>query len=258
MYPLTSNTRGKDKKKTNKPGILRNIRFAPGPFGKPRTAVKFLGKKNSYIQLPNDGGLDAKNAITILAWVKPEGRSGPIVNYHPNAWSVLIWIERGRSVLVRYTRRNNRKPFITLRAMLKPRKWNNVGTSYDRSTGKVSLFVNERLVKQATSRERPALSTQYPVRMGARMGRQIRFRRPYFKGLVSCLQFYNVALKLKQVRAKYDECFRKRRKFVYVACFSCVSFWFYQNCYSRLFGKLSKLQRRLQCFFVSCCVHGRG
>ena len=208
VYPLSRETKGKDRTKTNRPGELKNIGFARGPFGKPGTAIKFKGRANSFILFPNKkGGLDTKNAITILAWVKPKGATGPIFNYHPNAWGVHLWIIRGRGLFVRYTRRKDRKSSPHLVSYkIKRNRWNYIGTTYDRRTGIASLFINRRPVVRRFVGKFP-LSTQFPVRMGTRQN-----DKRFFKGSISCLQVFNVALRSNQILAQRNECLKKRRK----------------------------------------------
>ena len=65
------------------------------------------------------------------------------------------------------------------------------------------LFVNGRF----TARKfigRIRLATNYPVRMGARIG-----DRRYFRGRISCMQVYNGALSRSQVISKKRKCFRR-------------------------------------------------
>lgn len=84
VFPLNQATRGKDLRKLNPSARTRNVKYAPGPYGRTGGSTRFLGRGNSYIQFPNRGGLDTRRSITILAWIYPEGRPGPIFNFHPN------------------------------------------------------------------------------------------------------------------------------------------------------------------------------
>ena len=83
LFPLNALTKARDICfSRNLPGIMTNVRPAPGPDGRRGTSYEFLGRKKSFIYFPNNGKLDAKNSITILAWVNSQAR-GPIFHFHP-------------------------------------------------------------------------------------------------------------------------------------------------------------------------------
>ena len=82
IFALNRKTRGRDVSITRNPsGKPQNVQYVTGPDGVPGSAVYFLGKPNSYIHFPNRGRLDTKDAITLIAWIKMTGRSGPIFHY---------------------------------------------------------------------------------------------------------------------------------------------------------------------------------
>lgn len=208
VYPLNRGTKGRDISfGGNPPGyISRNVRPAPGPDGTPGGSYRFYGRPNSYIQFPNRGRIDTRKSITLLAWINHEGRAGPIFNYKPTGWGVHLWMIRPNTLFVRFTRRRSlrfTKPLVS--RTVQPRRWQYVGATYDGRTGVARLFVNSKFV----SRKRIGLirlATNYPARMGAKIG-----DRRSFRGRISCMQVYNVALKAKQIRARKKRCFRKSK-----------------------------------------------
>ena len=205
MYPLTLSTRGRDISLYSNPtGIPRNIRYVRGPDGRPNTATRFLGSPNSYIEFPNRGKLDTKRSITLLAWIFHEGRAGPIFNYMPNGWGVHFWMITPTTLFVRFTRRRGRRftAAVTSRRVLH-RRWQLVGATYDGRTGIAKLFVNRRFV---ASRRigRIRLATNYPVRMGARVG-----DTRYFLGRISCMQVYDQPLTSSQILRRKKRCFTR-------------------------------------------------
>ena len=176
---------------------------ATGPDGRPNTAMRFKGKRNSFIEFPNSNGkLDTKDSITLLAWIYPEGTAGPIANYHPNGWGVHFWLDTPRTLFVRFTRRGNRGYTKSLRSRgIRVNQWQYVGASYDRRTGIARLWINRRTVaKKYIGRVR--LATNFPVRMGVRIG-----DRRLFKGRISCFQVFNYALNRRQIYSRERACF---------------------------------------------------
>ena len=91
VYPLNALVKGRDISFSRNPaGYLRGVRPAPGPDGYRGTSYAFRGNRNSFIQLPNNGKLDTRRDITILAQIFHSGRAGPIVNYNTRAWGVHL------------------------------------------------------------------------------------------------------------------------------------------------------------------------
>ena len=207
IFPLNGGTKGKDiSTRNNARGTLSYVRPAPGPDGTRDGSYQFYGKRNSYILFPNRGGLDTKRSITLLAWILHQGRAGPIFNYMPNGWGVHFWMTTPRTLFVRFTRRKGRRftAAVVSRRII-PGRWQFVGASYNGRTGQAKLFVNRRF----TARKyigRIRLATNYPVRMGARIG-----DGRYFRGRISCMQVYNGALSLRQIISKKRRCFRRSK-----------------------------------------------
>ena len=205
MYPLTLSTHGRDISLYSNPaGIPRRIRYVRGPDGRPNTAARFLGSPDSYIEFPNRGKLDTKRSITLLAWIFHEGRAGPIFNYMPNGWGVHFWMITPTTLFVRFTRRRGRRftAAVTSRRVLH-RRWQFVGATYDGRTGIAKLFVNRRFVARRRI-GRIRLATNYPVRMGTRVG-----DNRYFLGRISCMQVYDQPLTSSQILRRKKRCFTR-------------------------------------------------
>lgn len=205
IYPLSQRTGARDLGLYSNPkGTARNVRYAPGPDRRRNTATQFLGSSSSYIEFPNRGRLDTKRSITLVAWIYHEGRAGPIFNYMPNGWGVHFWMVSPRTLFVRFTRRRGRRftSGVTSRKVL-PRRWQYVGATYNYNRGTAKLFINRRFI---ASRRigRIRLATNYPVRMGARVG-----DRRYFRGRISCMQVYDRALTAAQILRRKKRCFTR-------------------------------------------------
>ncbi len=71
------------------------------------SAFEFKGKQDSYLEIPNDGKLDTKNSITMLANIYPTGDDGPIINYKKNGWGVHMWQFDKTMLFVRFVSRDD-------------------------------------------------------------------------------------------------------------------------------------------------------
>lgn len=202
MYALDGPRRGRDISRTKNPSAtLMGVRPAPGPDGRRDGSLRFYGQRNSYVEIPNTGKLDTRYSITILIWVYHEGRSGPIFNYNPRGFGVHLWMTSRRQLFARFVRRSRQftRPIISGR--MKYKAWNYVGATYDGRTGIATLYINSLPV--ASKRiGRIQLSTNYPVRLGARKG-----DRRYFRGRLFCAQVYSRALNKKQIFQQKRRCF---------------------------------------------------
>ena len=204
VYPLTSNVAGRDISLNKNPsGRLVGVRPARGPDRTRGGSYRFYGKRNSYVQFPNRGKIDTRSSITLLAWIKHDGRSGPIFNFNPRGWGVHFWMISPKTLFARFTRRNRRQPAPVVSHRVKPRRWQYVGATYNGKTGIAKLFINNRFVARRRI-GRFKLSTNYPVRMGAKIG-----DRRYFRGRISCMQVFGVSLNRREILKKKKRCFRK-------------------------------------------------
>lgn len=222
IFPLDKESRTKDITKNNPPGIPSNVRPAPGPDGRPDGATLFTGSSNSFIEFPNNGKLDTRRSMTILAWIYHNGRSGPIFNYDRRDFGVHLWMVGPRVLFVRFVKRSRRRTSSVATYSRKPRyrAWNYIGATYDYNTGVATLWLNSRPVARQ-SIGRFDLATNYPIRMGARIG-----DRRAFRGKISCVQVYSVALTAKQIRGARKRCFKKS-KFYNLCCYFIFLLFFF-------------------------------
>ena len=177
-------------------GFAVNVQLAAGPDGNSQGSYQFGGVSNSYIELPNNGGLDTKYSLTLLMWVYHEGTSGPLFNYRPSGnWAVHLFLTSG-NLFCRFVKRND--AFVT--ALLSPSvlslgQWVYVGASYDFSTGVARMWVDGAEVKRLNLGVY-TLGTHGNVRMAVKSGDS-----RYFRGRIARVQVYNIALNLGQVTA---------------------------------------------------------
>lgn len=175
-------------------GIVSNVQLAAGPKGNTGGSYRFLGSSNSYIELPNNGGLDTMFSLTIVMWVYPEGpEDGPIFNYGTSTylWGVHFWIAGGNFFFRSVDRHGKMYPVTTSPATSD--QWRYVAGSYDYNTGVARLWIDGVEVTQKTVGVFQ-LATDLNVRIGAKTD-----DNRYFKGRVTGIQVYNVALSRDQI-----------------------------------------------------------
>lgn len=227
IYPLDEQYQGRDISKNRNPtGRLVGVRTGPGPDGWPNTATEFFGNANSYIEISNTGKLDTSRSITVLAWVLHLGQAGPIFNYNPGPqWGVHLWMTKPRQFFARFVKRNGRftTPLVTHGNNVRYKAWNYIGATYDGNTGMATLWVNNRPVVR-TNIGRIRLATNRPVRMGAKIG-----DRRYFRGRVSCVQVYSVALNRKQIINAAKRCFKRKNDQVFLILWILTILYFFVN-----------------------------
>jgi len=170
-----------------------DVSLAPGPEGEPFGSYLFSGEDDSYIEFPNNGGLNVKHSITMLCWVYMEtaGVSGPIFSYNNDSlWGIRLRVNSGK-LRARFKQGTN----STTHLPLEPKLWHYVGSSYNNETGKASLWLNGTKVEEGNIGAGITLATEQIVRMGA----TAKPGKERFKGRITAMQVYNVALTAGQI-----------------------------------------------------------
>ena len=202
FYPLNVRYNTRDVYSKNPPGRMGNVRPALGPDRRPGGSFRFKGRSDSYIEFPNKGRLDARNSMSIVAWIYPDGPVGPIFNYKPDGFHVHMWLIRPRVLLVRFVSRSRKFTAPVETNLIKPKAWNFVTATYDQRSGDARIFIDSREVARKNI-GRVRLATNYPARMGARVN-----DKRYFRGRITCLQIYDVPLGPRQIQAAKRLCLK--------------------------------------------------
>ena len=198
VYPLNSKYLSREIKDRLPPGILSDVSLAPGIDGKEGGSYQFAGNIGSYIEFPNNGGLDVKHSITILCWVYPQNRDGPLFQYGgTHRWGVLLWMSKGKLYAYFPQRNYQGSKFLYYDALaLAFNQWHYVGCSYDFISGEANVWLNGQSVVKMNIGKEVELATEDEVRIGA-----INMDRRYFQGRVTAVQLYDVALNAEQIKA---------------------------------------------------------
>ena len=204
LYPFDPISKGRDVSPNKAPNAkFINVALTQGPDGRPNSAVKFFGLPNSYVQIPNNGKLRANRALSMFAWIKPQGNAGPIINYNVGpAWETHLWLKNPRTLLARFVKIGGVFTPAVTKTALRQNAWSFIGATYDGNFAR--LWVNG---KNLATRKIPRirLSTFGPIRIGAKIGDP-----RYFKGAVACVQLYRVALNKKQIKRAMKGCMRRK------------------------------------------------
>ena len=171
--------------------------LAVGPNNNYGGSYQFHGNVTSYIEFPNNGGLDVQHSITILCWLYLESvEDGPIFSFgtHEPVSGVYFWISQGNLYASYADRDYSQLPSLETDQPLALNKWHYVGTSYDHDTGIASIWLNgERVVQQSIGAGK-TLATQDNVRMGAKDGDQ-----RYLLGRIAAIQVFDAALTAREI-----------------------------------------------------------
>ncbi|KXJ12773.1 hypothetical protein AC249_AIPGENE12844 [Exaiptasia diaphana] len=195
---------GEDVLNRNPGGEFANIFPDEGPDGTPGGAYRFIGTPESYVEFENDEErLEAKNSLSLLAWIKHTGNQGPIFNYDTDGWGVHFWMRGKNKLFARFNKRGNVEVSSISSNGVKAGVWQYVGATYNGQTGMAKLFISDRFVVEKYIGKGFQLATNHNVRMGARLG-----DKRYFNGSISCMQVYSKALSHNQIMSFKKRCFR--------------------------------------------------
>ncbi len=173
-----------------------------GPYNEPKGAYEFFGNDSSYIEYPNDGGLDTHHSITLMCWVRPGGQDGPLFNYgNSSAYGVHIWISNNGRFFNQIT---NFPDHTFLNAIMTDESlavgtWAHVAATYNNFTGDNSLYINGTLTKWQNIGKGHMISTHDAEAFMGVIGDK------YFKGKVAQMKIYDVALSEVQIKSVMNE-----------------------------------------------------
>ena len=202
-YPLNEEFKAREIDDKQPAGVLGQVELTTGPHGETNGSYQFSGNPNSFIEFPNDGGLDTLHSITLMCWVQPGGRDGPLFNYkNSGAWGVHIWIVNGK-FFNRITKYPNHAFFdaILTDQALPVGQWAHVAATYDHITGVNSLYINGHLSKTKYIGKTDRISTNDgQVRMGVKIGDS-----RYFNGKIAQMKVFDIALDEADIKAAMNE-----------------------------------------------------
>ena len=191
FYPLNARYKATEKENRQPKGILGDVSITHGPYNEPGGAYMFYGTNSSYIEFPNDGGLDTWFSITLMCWVRPGGRDGPLFSYEKDDRVVQIFSVQPTLTFILI----DQPEFIVIVANdLLTEVWVHVAATYNYYTGNGSLFINGHLNASSHKHISHPIATEADkVQMGVNAGM-------YFKGKITEMKVYDVALDEAQIQ----------------------------------------------------------
>ena len=201
LYPLNSKYETREVDNRQPQGTPNGVSLVAGPNGKPGGSYQFSGQPNSYIKFSSDGGLNAHYSITMLCWVYLETSdvSGPLFNYESSIGfgGIRLAFDFGKLA----TSFQETLDQLLTNESLAANQWHYVGSSYDNKNGYANLWLNGTIVAQKYIGDDIILPTGRNVMMGAPANRDdLRC----FKGRITAMQVYDVALNAEQINEVKD------------------------------------------------------
>ena len=197
FYPLNACYKAAEKENRQPKGIPEDVAITNGLYNQPGGAYMFHGTYRSYIDFPNNGGLDTRFSITLMCWVQPGGHyltTGPLFDYnvgYPYRVRTRMRILNGKFFIQIVKHRSfEQLPSITTAEVLPEGKWVHVAASYDHNSGNNSLYINGHL------RASQNIGTGYEI---ATTSRRVLMGR-YFRGKIAEMKVYDVALNKAQIQ----------------------------------------------------------
>jgi hypothetical protein len=167
--------------------------------GKSGTGLSFDGV-DDYVFVSDSDSLDISKAITLMAWVFPRARQavsdrdGIVIK----GSAYYLTITPSGYVAVHFYGLAN--PGYHVGTIVVPLKqWSLIATTYDSTTGKIRIYVNNALDKEIST-SGIISTTAYQLAIGSEWKGDSRF----FNGLIDEVRIYNRALSEEEIRYHYN------------------------------------------------------
>ena len=189
FYPLNEHYKAAEKDDRQPEGKSGDVASTNGPYNEPGGAYMFYGTLTSFIELANKGGLDTRYSITLMCWVRPGGKDGPLFSYEKYDRGVLIAIVDGKFFNQITRRDGSRLVDIATAEALPNGVWAHVAATYNSNTGESYLYINGYLSNSTNTTANVQIATDAEkVRIGI------------IKGAVAEMKVYDVALNGAEIR----------------------------------------------------------
>ena len=138
-----------------------------------------------------------QHSMTMLCWVYYDGKDGPLFVYSPDEYNFGVNLLAFEGKLYsRFRHRSYGAPIRFLWNTPIAGGWKFVGATYKRSSGEAKLWVDGVAVQTVNMGAGIDLGTQSNARMGASLRESLDF----FKGKITKMRIYNVALTQEQIQ----------------------------------------------------------
>ena len=184
-------------------GTPVGVSLAPGPDGQDGGSYQFAGPaRGSYIEFPNDGGLDVQRSIAISFWMYVEAnftRDTVLLTYsYPEIDNAGVAVAILEGTVRFYYYNPSRRAFEdtadTKSFAQDVAAWRHVAASYDYDTGYSRLWVDGKMVAKKQHNAGVNLVTKSPITLGRSPTHEL-----HFKGRMTQLKIFDVALTDEQI-----------------------------------------------------------
>ena len=185
-----------------------NTPFVPAVPGGSTNVISFLGHKDSYVLLENNGYL-AVTSFTWAAKVYPETTAGPLFNWYLPSGECgyhgpHIWLASARLIFVVCNAVSASSGFHS--SVMTMNTWHDIAVSYDATSGATQLRVDQ-VVESFSLGESGLGHTAGPVVMGSRYNYSGNlFDTRAFKGRMACVRLWAVVRDLNNLRIDSPIC----------------------------------------------------
>ena len=201
FWPLDTEALLRDTSGNGNHGVLGgNATLVARADGTRAGAYQFFGKKDSFIEFPNNGAYDTRYSITMLMYIYPQGSLGPIFNFQRDALRMNMY-GGDSSLIAQFRDRDRSQVDIVDQWDLKLNQWYFVGASYNYNTGMAKLWMMDQVVNQEYI-GKMELPTNHEARMGAMGG----FFSYSLKAMVTCMQIYDRELTSAEILLAENKC----------------------------------------------------
>lgn len=168
----------------------------PGAIaGDPNAAVRFDGV-NDTVSVPSAARLNPTDALSIEAWVKPDGLPASTATIARKDGQYLVRLTSTGAVLLRLWKGSNQKDLTTPAGLVTASAWNHVVATFDGAT--MSVYVNGGL-HAATALAGPISATTNPLTLASSLT-----TNDFLKGWLDEVAIYDQALSAARVRAHWE------------------------------------------------------
>ncbi|XP_035662464.1 uncharacterized protein LOC118406510 [Branchiostoma floridae] len=216
FYPLSTQLGGMDVTKTADNAVLQGTTSGTGlnnEDGGSQT-LQVTADSPAYVDFPNDGNLESRSSITILAAIRPStlDQSAPIFDYTggsvgPDVHGLYLWLSPNGTLSANLKMQTlagvQDVMFQSEENAVTAGEWNFVGISYDNVTARGYLWVDGEVVGEV--RHQPGLlATDTNARAG--YAEDADGNSYAFSGNLACVQVWNISLTGQQVGEAMNFC----------------------------------------------------
>ena len=162
--------------------------------------------------------------MTVLCWLYYDSQDGPVFTYWTRQKRQFVIKIVDGNVVARFRNGDHLGTYPLRSSSLKP-DWIFVGASYNRSSGETKVWVDGDVVGEENIGKDFELGTQNNVTMGA-----WKSNGSYFKGRITQMQVYNLALTQGQIQAIQDQFSRSGKNASHSCCCCCCCWSGYFHC----------------------------